>query len=412
MNKGMDLRIDGARLSRRLAELGEMGGLPGGGNARLAFTDEDKLGRDLVVGWMRQLGLEVGIDKIGNVIGLRKGLEEDAAPVMTGSHIDTVRTGGRYDGNLGVLAGLEALERLNEAGIVTRRPLAVAFFSNEEGARFHPDIMGSMVYTGKLDLEHAYEVVGIDGAVCGEELRRIGYCGSAEPGWLKPHAFVELHIEQGPILEAEGLTIGAVDGVQGISWTEVTIEGVSAHAGTTPMRLRKDAGYAAAEIAVFVRQLTREFGGGQVGTVGRMEFKPGITNVVPNRAVMTVDIRNPDEALLQQAEAKLFAFLDKIAIAEGVKISTRPLARTQPVAFAPHMIEMVSRIAGEFGYSARRITSGAGHDAQMMAAICPTGMIFVPSVNGLSHNVKEHTEPADLEAGANILLRMLLRLAA
>ena len=411
MSKGMDLRIDGARLARRLAELGEMGGLPGGGNARLAFTDEDKLGRDLVAGWMRQMGLEVSIDKIGNVIGLRKGLE-DAAPVMTGSHIDTVRTGGRYDGNLGVLAGLEAVERLNEAGIVTRRPLAVAFFSNEEGARFHPDIMGSMVYTGKLDLEHAYEVVGIDGAVCGAELRRIGYCGPAEPGWLKPHAFVELHIEQGPILEAEGLTIGAVDGVQGISWTEVTIEGVSAHAGTTPMRLRKDAGYAAAEIAVFVRQLTREFGGGQVGTVGRMEFKPGITNVVPNRAVMTVDIRNPDEALLRQAEAKLFAFLDKIAIAEGVKISTRPLARTQPVAFAPHMIEMVSQIAGEFGYSARRITSGAGHDAQMMAAICPTGMIFVPSVNGLSHNVKEYTEPADLEAGANILLRMLLRLAA
>jgi N-carbamoyl-L-amino-acid hydrolase len=406
-----DLRIDGARLSRRLEQLGQIGGLPGGGNARLAFTDEDKQGRDLVVGWMRELGLEVTIDKIGNTIGVRKGME-DAAPVMTGSHIDTVRTGGRYDGNLGVLAGLEVCQRLNEAGITTRRPLAVAFFSNEEGARFHPDIMGAMVYIGKLDLPHAYEVVGIDGKVCGDELKRIGYLGPAEPGWLKPHAFVELHIEQGPILEAEGLTIGAVDGVQGISWTEVTVEGVSAHAGTTPMRLRKDAGYAAAEIAVFVRQLTREFGGGQVGTVGRMEFKPGITNVVPNRAVMTVDIRNPDEAILQQAEGKLFAFLDKIAMAEGVKITTRPLARTQPVPFAPHMIEMVSEIAGEFGFKARRMTSGAGHDAQMMAEICPTGMIFVPSVNGLSHNVKEHTEPADLEAGANILLQMMTRLAA
>jgi len=406
-----DLRIDGARLSWRLEQLGQIGGLPGGGNARLAFTDEDKQGRDLVVGWMRELGLEVTIDKIGNTIGVRKGLE-DTAPVMTGSHIDTVRTGGRYDGNLGVLAGLEVCQRLNEAGITTRRPLAVAFFSNEEGARFHPDIMGAMVYIGKLDLPHAYEVVGIDGKVCGEELKRIGYLGPAEPGWLKPHAFVELHIEQGPILEAEGLTIGAVDGVQGISWTEVTVEGVSAHAGTTPMRLRKDAGYAAAEIAVFVRQLTREFGAGQVGTVGRMEFKPGITNVVPNRAVMTVDIRNPDEAILQQAEAKLFAFLDKIAMAEGVKISTRPLARTQPVPFAPHMIDMVGEIAGEFGFKARRMTSGAGHDAQMMAEICPTGMIFVPSVNGLSHNVKEHTEPADLEAGANILLQMMTRLAA
>ncbi|WP_428248537.1 M20 family metallo-hydrolase [Ferrovibrio sp.] len=406
-----DLRINGARLCQRLEELGQIGGLPGGGNARLAFTDEDKQGRDLVSGWMRQLGLDVTIDKIGNTIGVRKGLEP-GAPVMTGSHIDTVRTGGRYDGNLGVIAGLEVIERLNEAGITTRLPLAVAFFSNEEGARFHPDIMGSMVYTGQLDLDHAYEVVGIDGKVCGDELKRIGYCGPAEPGWLKPHAFVELHIEQGPILEAEGLVIGAVDGVQGISWTEVTVEGVSAHAGTTPMRLRKDAGYAAAEIAVFVRQLTRELGGGQVGTVGRMEFRPGITNVVPNRAVMTVDIRNPDEAVLQQAEARLFAFLDKIAIAEGVKISTRPLARTKPIVFASHMIDMVSEIAGDFGYKARRMTSGAGHDAQMMATLCPTGMIFVPSVNGLSHNVKEHTEPADLEAGANILLRMMQRLAA
>ncbi|MFT5434875.1 MAG: N-carbamoyl-L-amino-acid hydrolase, partial [Myxococcota bacterium] len=245
-----ELRIDSARLLRRLDALAQVGAIDGGGCSRLALTDADHLGRDMVVGWMRDLGLEVSIDQIGNVVGTRPGLES-GPPVMTGSHIDTVRTGGRYDGNLGVLAGLEVIETLIGAGLTPRRAMAVAFFTNEEGARFAPDMLGSLVYQGDMTVADALNVVGIDGARLGDELERIGYAGSAPCGQPDVHAFVELHIEQGPVLEAEGITIGAVDGVQGILWTEVTIEGVSNHAGTTPMRLRKDAGYAAAAIAVF-----------------------------------------------------------------------------------------------------------------------------------------------------------------
>lgn len=405
-----DLRINADRLHQRLGELAQIGAIDGGGVARLALTDADKAGRDQVVRWMKDLGLEVTIDAIGNIIGLRKG-REDIAPVMTGSHIDTVRTGGRYDGNLGVLAGLEVCARLNDINHVTRRPFAVAVFTNEEGARFHPDCLGSLVYAGGMSLADALAEKAIDGAILGDELSRIGYAGAAQPGWLKPHAFLELHIEQGPILEAENLIIGAVEGVQGISWTEVTIQGVSNHAGTTPMHMRRDAGYAAAAISVFVRQLVSEMGGNQKGTVGRVEQFPNLVNVVASRAVITVDLRNTDEALLQQAEARFHAHLRELAQQERVEITTRPLARFEPVDFAPHMIGMVERLAGEFKLPCKRMPSGAGHDAQMMARLCDTGMIFVPSVNGLSHNVKEFTKPEDIAAGANILLQMVMELA-
>jgi beta-ureidopropionase / N-carbamoyl-L-amino-acid hydrolase len=403
-------RIDPARLIARLDELGAVAPIEGGGNSRLALTDDDRAGRDLVVAWMHDLGLDVTIDAIGNVVGVFAGATA-GAPVMTGSHIDTVRTGGRYDGNLGVLAGLEVVEALATAGVRTRRPLAVGFFTNEEGSRFAPDMLGSLVFVGGLPLEEALDVVAIDGAVLGEELARIGYAGNVPCPSTTPHAFVELHIEQGPVLEAEGCTIGAVEGVQGISWQELTVEGQSNHAGTTPMRMRHDAGYAAARIATFVRDLAARMGGDQVGTVGSLQLHPDLVNVVAARAVLTVDLRNTDEAALQLAERELAAFLDELAAAEGVTISPRALARFEPVTFDPAVVDLVERTARAHGHTVRRMPSGAGHDAQMLARVCPAGMVFVPSIGGISHNPAERTDPADLAAGAAVLLDVLVELA-
>lgn len=403
-------RIDGPQLHARLAALAEVGAIGGGGCARLALTDEDKAGRDLVVGWMRKLDLAITIDAIGNVFGLRRG-REDGPPVMTGSHIDTVRTGGRFDGNYGVLAGLEVCRALDEAAVVTRHPLCVAFFTNEEGARFQPDMMGSLVHAGGYTLQEAYAATDTSGVRLGDELVRIGYRGPAAPGTIRPRAFVELHIEQGPVLEEAGLTVGVVTGVQGISWHEFIVSGVSAHAGTTPMRLRHDAGYLAAAASVFVRQLVREMGGMQVGTVGVIELQPNLINVIAQHARFTVDLRNTDEIRLQEAERRLFAFLDEAAAGEGVSIERRQLVRFEPVTFDATMIDRVERLARAQGHATMRLPSGAGHDAQMMARLCPTGMIFVPSARGLSHNVAEYTAPRDLEAGAAVLLAALLELA-
>lgn len=402
---------DGARLLARLAALADIGRTGFGACCRLALTDDDRRGRDLVVGWMRELGLQVSIDPIGNVFGLRPGRRADLAPVMTGSHIDTVRTGGAYDGNYGVLAGLEVVAALNDAGVSTERPLVVAFFTNEEGARFAPDMLGSLVYAGGLALDEALATRAIDGAVLGEELVRIGYAGSAPLGGIRPAAFVELHVEQGPVLDLEGITIGAVENLQGISWQQVDIVGQSNHAGTTPMRMRHDAGYAAAAVAHFVRALTREMGGDQVGTVGKVDLSPNLINVIAARASLTVDLRNTDEALLQRAETRLAAFLDELAATEGVSISTQRLARFEPVRFDPGIAARIAAHAEALGYTHRRMTSGAGHDAQMLARICPTAMIFVPSVGGISHNPAEHTQPADLVAGLRVLFATLLQLA-
>lgn len=404
------LKVSEAHLLGSIEALAAVGAIEGGGNARLALTDEDKAGRDLVVGWMKALGLDVRIDAIGNVIGMRGG-RENAAPIMTGSHIDTVRTGGRYDGNYGVLAGLEVVRALNEAKVVTRRPIAVALFTNEEGARFQPDMMGSLVYAGGLGLNEAYAATDKEGVSVGDELRRIGYLGATKPGALRPQAFLELHIEQGPILDEEKVRIGVVESVQGISWTEYTVTGVSNHAGTTPMRLRRDAGYLAASVNVFSRQLAREMGGNQVATVGAVNLRPNLINVVPNRAVFTVDLRNTDEALLKEAEARVAAHIAEIAAAERVGVEARTLARFEPVIFDAGLVGRVELHARALDLSTRRMPSGAGHDAQMMQRLCPTAMIFVPSVDGLSHNVKEHTEAADLVAGAQVLLNLMVELA-
>ena len=406
------LRIDGERLVARLAELAAIGAIENGGCCRLALTDDDRRGRDLVVGWMRALGLEVSVDPIGNVFGRRAGSAADAQPVMTGSHIDTVRTGGRYDGNLGVLGGLEVIATLNDAGITTRRPLVVAFFTDEEGARFAPDMLGALVHVGGLALDEALATVAIDGKVLGDELALIGYAGTASLGEPRAHAFVELHIEQGPVLDIEGLTIGAVESVQGISWQEIEIVGQSNHAGTTPMRLRHDAGYCAAAIAHFVHSLAREMQGDQVATVGKIDLFPNLINVIAARATLTVDLRNTDEQLLLAAEARLAAFLLQLASDEGVKISTRKLARFEPVGFDQGVVRTIEEVAARLGYSQRRMTSGAGHDAQMLARVCPTAMIFVPSIKGISHNPAENTAAADLDAGANVLLQTMLELAS
>ena len=404
------LSVNGARLMKRIMALAEVGAIAGGGCNRLALTDADRDGRDVVVAWMHDLGLEVVVDAVGNVVGTWAVGEGKA--VMTGSHIDTVRTGGKYDGNYGVLAGLEVIETCQQAGIVPPRPLAVGIFTDEEGARFAPDMLGSLVYAGGMTTEQAHDVIGIDGARFGDELARIGYLGSVPCPGPTPHAFVELHIEQGPLLEVNGVRIGAVTGVQGISWQEVVIDGQSNHAGTTPMHLRKDPAYAAAELTVFVRQLASRFGADQVCTVGKIDLHPNLTNVVASRATLTLDVRNTDEIILQKAEAEIAAFCAALAEREQVTITRRVLVRFEPVIFHDRVINMVESAARTRGDSVQRMPSGAGHDAQMLARMCPSGMIFVPSHKGLSHNVDEHTDEADLVAGANILLDVMLQLSA
>ena len=407
-NKHLDLKINSRRLHERINALAEVSPIEGGGNCRLALTDEDKDGRDLVVAWMRELDLEVTIDAIGNIIGTWN--VGSGQSVMSGSHIDTVRTGGRFDGCYGVLAALEAIETCKDANVIPPRPLAVGIFTDEEGARFAPDMLGSLVYVGGMSTEQALDVVAIDGAKLGDELVRIGYAGPTPCPGAVPHAFVELHIEQGPMLEANDVRIGAVTSVQGISWQEVTIHGQSNHAGTTPMSLRHDPAYVAAEITVFLRNLAKDLGGDQVCTVGKIDLHPNLTNVVPARATLTLDVRNTDEKLLKIAESKIKDFLAQIAISEGVEIKTRELARFEPVVFDDRVIDLVEEIAIEQNNSVQRMPSGAGHDAQMLARVCPAGMIFVPSVKGISHNAAEFTEEVDLNAGANILLHTMLAL--
>lgn len=393
----------------RLLELADIGAIDGGGCSRLALTDADKAGRDLVVSWMRELSLKVSVDIVGNVIGIWN--VGSGLPVMTGSHIDTVRTGGKYDGNYGVLAGLEVIATCQENGVTPLRPLAVGFFTNEEGSRYAPDMFGSLTYVGGLNVQDALDTVGIDGSIVSDELSRIGYLGESPCPGKTPAAFIEVHIEQGPILENVGITIGAVTGVQGISWQEVTITGQSNHAGTTPMNLRHDPSFVASSICVFLRELSKRYGANQVCTVGKIDLFPNLVNVIPATAVLTIDVRNTDDEVLQRAEREIADFLGTIAQQEGVKIETQRLARFEPVVFDEKIVQLVQQVSTNLGHSSLLMPSGAGHDAQMFARVCPAGMIFVPSINGISHNPAEDTSSADLEAGANVLLHAMLSLA-
>src|SRR5258708_23061632 len=362
------IAINVDRLLARINSLAEMERKDDGSYSRLALTEADRRGRDQVIQWMHEADLRVRSDQTVTITGWRPG-RSAVSPVMTGSHIDTVANGGRYDGIYGVIAGLEVLQSLRDADQVTERPLAVTVFTNEEGVRFQPDMMGSLVYSGGLTLEEALNAKATDGARVGDELKRIGYAGNERCGEPVPHAFIELHIEQGPILDMERGLLGAVENLQGISWQEVTIRGVSNHAGTTPMQLRHDAGYCAARIGVFVRDLATRMGASQVGTVGRVRLTPNLINVIPNQAEISVDLRNTNDALLAAADQEFAAFLETLAQEEAVTIETRALVRTQPVIFDSKVLQAIEAVAAQRGVPIRRMTSGAGHDAQMMARI-------------------------------------------
>ncbi|MBZ6079146.1 Zn-dependent hydrolase [Microvirga puerhi] len=405
--------INAERLLGRLHALGQIGRDGDGRLVRLAGSDADKAGRDVVVAWIRAAGLDVAIDRIGNIFGIWRTADiADEAPVLLGSHIDTVINAGIYDGCYGVLSGLEVIETLKASGYAPARAIAVAAFTNEEGVRYAPDMMGSLVHVGGLPVEEALTTVGTDGTVLGIELERIGYAGAKKPGFLKPHAYIELHIEQGPVLEREGIPIGAVENLQGISWQRITVDGDANHAGTTPMSMRRDAGHAAARVITFLRDRAQASNAPTVATVGCMSFEPNAINVIPSRATFTVDLRDPDEGRLRAEEVALAAYLKDLAAAEEVTISVERLARFEPVTFDSSIVELVEEAARRRGLTSKRMTSGAGHDAQMIARIAPSAMIFVPSFGGISHNPREHTTDIDLVAGANILLDVVSHLAA
>lgn len=405
------LYLDGETLLRQIQILGEIGAEPqSGGRTRIALTDAEKAGRDQLVCWMQALDLLVQVDQVGNIFGTLPaaypGNEE--RPLMMGSHIDTVSNAGALDGCYGVLAGLAVVRAFRQAGVCPPRPITVAAFSNEEGVRYQPDMMGSLVHAGGLPLQTALDSIGTDGTRLGEELLRIGYAGELAVGSIVPHEYLELHIEQGPVLEAEGTQIGAVANLQGISWQQLTILGKANHAGTTPMNLRHDAGFAAAAIVTFVRELAVK-SGTTLATVGALHFEPDLINVIPRKAVLTVDLRDPDENQLQAAEQALRDYLIQLEQQEQVSIHSERLARFEPVLFAESLVADVEQAAAIRGLSCRRMTSGAGHDAQMIARIAPAAMIFVPSRGGISHNPREHTDDAQLLQGAQVLLDVVLK---
>jgi len=403
--------VNSSRLLSRIKELGQAGRDADGKLSRLAISEADKVGRDILVTWIREAGLEVAIDRIGNIFGIWRTEDQLQEPVLIGSHIDTVKNAGIYDGCYGVLSGLEVIQTLRESGFSPGRPIAVAAFTNEEGVRYAPDMMGSLVYAGEMTVEDALSTVGIDGTVLGDELSRIQYAGTETPGFMKPYAYVELHVEQGPVLERAGAAIGAVEKLQGVSWMRVTIEGTANHAGTTPMTMRQDAGHAAARMMTFLHGQAVSSQTGTVVTVGSLTLEPNVINVIPSRACFTIDLRDPDEQSLQSKEVDVADFLSRLTM-EGFSVNIESLARSQPVVFDRTVVQLIEAAADGRGLLHIPMTSGAGHDAQMIARMCPAGMIFVPSVGGISHNPNEYTLEHDLVNGANVLLDVVNRLSA
>jgi beta-ureidopropionase / N-carbamoyl-L-amino-acid hydrolase len=412
------VRINCDRLWASLMELKQIGayddqatGLRG--VRRLALTDADAEARRRCVDWMLQAGLTVRVDRIGNVYATRPGRDPSLPCVLMGSHIDTVATGGAFDGTLGVLGGIEVMRTLNDAGIQTLRDIEVGFFTEEEGVRFGTDMLGSAVTAGRIPLDHAHKLTDADGMTVKDELLRIGFDGDADERRPIPHAYIECHIEQGPILAGAGVDIGIVEGVQSISWQRLTVRGEAAHAGTTPIAARHDAGLVAASVVVEARRMcdSRDFGQLRA-TVGNFDLGGGQTNVIPHQATLTIDLRNPADNLMTAAEQHLASYVDQLAAWHGVRVAWERMAKTAVVPFNPGIQDLLAATADDLGLPYVRAMSGAGHDAQEIAAICPTAMVFVAGENGgISHTPREYSNPGACANGTDVLANTVLRLA-
>jgi N-carbamoyl-L-amino-acid hydrolase len=403
------VRINAARLHASLRRLAEIGATPGGGVTRLALSPEDRAGRDLLRRWMEEAGLHVRVDDFGNMTGRRAGAESGPA-VLLASHLDSVRRGGRYDGAYGVLAALEVMRALNDAGVATRRPLELVNWTNEEGVRFEPAMLASGAVAGRFTPEYVYGRTDRDGARFGEELERIGYKGERANRPGPAVAYLELHVEQGPVLEDAGAPVGVVEGIVGITWSEVTVAGRADHAGPSPMPLRRDALVAAARLIAGVDDMARTVEGA-VGTVGRIAAEPNVINTIPGNVTMSVDLRHPEAATLDRLVAGLERLAEEVSSQANVAIGVNRFWTSEPTPFAAEIVDTVQAAADELGIPTRRVWSGAGHDAKYMQEIVPSAMIFARSINGLSHCEEEYSTPEDLEAGANVLLGAALRLA-
>jgi len=409
--EGRAIAVNGQRLWDSLMEMAKIGATAKGGVCRLALTDLDREGRDLFVRWAKESGCTISVDQMGNVFARRAGLDDTLAPVVTGSHADSQPTGGRFDGIYGVLGGLEVIRSLNDHGIQTRRPIEVVIWTNEEGSRFAPAMVASGVFAGVFTLAYGLSRADVDGKTMGEELQRIGYAGDQPMG--KPiHAAFELHIEQGPILETEGVTIGVVTHAQGQRWYEVVLTGQESHAGPTPMPRRRDALLGAAKVIQLVNEIGLAHAPFACATVGMLQNHPNSRNVIPGRVFFTVDFRHPDDAVLAQMDAELRAGVDAIVAAARLELtSLEQIFYYKPITFDADCVASVREGAEKFGYSHRDIVSGAGHDACYLAQVAPTSMVFVPCVGGISHNEIEDATPQWIEAGANVLLHAMLERA-
>jgi N-carbamoyl-L-amino-acid hydrolase len=410
-DKLQDLRINGPRLWDSLMELAQIGATPKGGVCRLTLTDLDKQGRDLVSRWALEAGMTVTIDKIGNGFLRRSGRDNSLPPVMTGSHIDTQPTGGKFDGNYGVLAGIEVVRTLNDAGITTEAPIEVAWWTNEEGSRFVPVMMGSGVFAKAFTLAHAYAATDTDGKTVEGELARIGYIGEQEPGDHPIGSYFETHIEQGPVLEDHDITIGVVTGVLGIRWYDCVVTGMEAHAGPTPMALRKDALQVAAALMQEVVACAHRHPPHGRGTVGMVNVHPNSRNVIPGRVKFSIDLRNASDLLCEQMDADIRAVAAKLSAESGLPIEITPVSAYPAQPFHAECVDAVARAAAKLGYSHMPVVSGAGHDAVYMARLAPAGMIFIPCKDGISHNEIEDAQPEHISAGCNVLLHAMLERA-
>ena len=405
-----NLRIDGKRLWDSLMEMAQIGATPKGGVCRLALTDLDKQSRDLFISWCENAGCRVAVDAVGNIFVRRPGRNNALPPVMTGSHLDSQPTGGKFDGAYGVLAGLEVLRTLNDGAVETEAPIEVVVWTNEEGSRFAPAMMGSGAFAGLFDAEDLYATEDTEGKRFGDELERIGYKGDPF-GKVDVGAYFEAHIEQGPILEAEERTIGVVTGAQGQRWYEITVTGMEAHAGPTPMATRRDALVGAARIVETVNRMGHEFQPDACATVGMMQVRPNSRNVIPGEVFLTIDLRHPNDERLAAMDARLREEATQIAEAGKLDLDLKQILEFPATPFEASCIDAVRQGAERFGFSHRDIVSGAGHDAVYVAKIAPAGMIFVPCEDGISHNEIENATPDDLAAGCQVLLHAMLEKA-